>query len=193
MKPLAKRFAARGFALLRVAVLEVLYEAKNAGECIGGAEIGKRAGIFRESGWATKAGNDWSVWGVLNSLAKEELITKCPQKQNKPKKLDGWEITEELFKMRSQKLKDVAWGGDNKLIKSYREKQWGFCLACLSSLPERPDVDHVVARAVGGDDTNKNKQLLCPRCNRSRGKKDFEEFVDSLEADALDWVNYFVN
>lgn len=45
---LEQRFGHRGVAMLRIAVLEVLYEARKNGECIGAAEIGRRAGIFRE-------------------------------------------------------------------------------------------------------------------------------------------------
>lgn len=71
---LEQRFGHRGVAMLRIAVLEVLYEARKNGECIGAAEIGRRAGIFREPGLAQKQGNDYIVWGVLNSLAKDELL-----------------------------------------------------------------------------------------------------------------------
>ena len=72
--PLAQRHGHRGVAHLRVAVLEVLYEAKKNGECVGGAEIGRWAGIFREGGYAQKQGNDAIVWGVLSSLVKDALL-----------------------------------------------------------------------------------------------------------------------
>ena len=91
--PLEKRHGHRGVAHLRVAVLEVLYAAKKSGECIGSAEISRRAGIFRESGYAQKAGNDSIVWGVLSSLVKDGLLDKCTQNNGNA----GWELTAPAF------------------------------------------------------------------------------------------------
>lgn len=60
---LEKRRGRKGGAYLRVAVLEVLYNAKKNGECLGAAEIGRRADVFREPGYAARQGNDHIVWG----------------------------------------------------------------------------------------------------------------------------------
>lgn len=191
LPPLAKRHGHRGVAHLRVAVLEVLYAAKKNDECLGAAEIGRRAGIFREPGYASKQGNDQIVWGVLNSLVKDSLLTKCPQDKSNPEKLDGWMLTEEMFEKRDREVAEIPeWGGDKRIIDAYRLKQWGFCPGCLAVLPERPDVDHVKAKARGGGDTADNKQLLCPNCNRRRGAKPFEEFVSERLADGSKWTDY---
>lgn len=188
--PLEKRHGRRGVAHLRVAVMEVLYRAKKNSECLGAAEIGRRADIFREPGYATKQGNDHIVWGILNSLVKDGLITKCEQRSGSGRK-DGWELTDAEFQRRDQEVSEVPdWGGDKLIIQAYRSKQWGFCPGCLSVLPERPDVDHIQARAQGGEDTAENKQLLCPNCNRRRGAKPFEEFVAERLADGSDWTDY---
>lgn len=184
---LEKRHGHRGVAHLRVAVLEVLYAAKKQGECIGAAEIGKRAGIFRESGYAMKSGNDNIVWGVLNSLVKDRLLDKCMQPNGRP----GWELTDRAFEQRDAEVSDVPdWGGDKRIIQAYRIKQWGFCPGCLAVLPERPDVDHIRARAKQGADTAENKQLLCPNCNRRRGAKPFNQFVAERLADGNEWTDY---
>ena len=184
---IAKRYGHRGVALLRVAVLEVLYESKKNGECIGGAEIGRRAGIFREPGYAQKQGNDAIVWGVLNSFVKDRLLDKCKQPNNKM----GWELTQMAFDQRDQEVQDVPdWGGDKRIIDAYRLKQWGFCPGCLAVLPSRPDVDHIRAKARGGSDDAGNKQLLCPNCNRRRGAKPFEVFLAERLADGTEWTDY---
>ncbi len=185
--PLAKRHGHRGVAHLRVAVLEVLYEAAKKQECIGAAEIGGRAGIFREPRYARKQGNDDIVWGVLSSLVKDGLLDKCVQTNNR----NGWKLTGRAFDQRHAEVGDIPdWGGDKRIIDAYRLRQWGFCPGCLAVLPERPDVDHIRAKAVGGSDEAENKQLLCPNCNRRRGAKPFLQFVEERLSDGNEWTDY---
>ena len=184
---LEKRHGRRGVAHLRVAVLEVLYAAAKAGECIGAAEIGRRADIFKEPGFAVRQGNDYIVTGVLNSLVKDRLLDKCRQ----PNGRGGWKLTKSAFEQRDAEVSEVPdWGGDKRIIAAYRLKQWGFCPGCLAVLPERPDVDHIRARARGGSDSAENKQLLCPNCNRRRGAKPFNEFLKERLADGDKWTDY---
>ncbi len=122
-----------------------------------------------------KQGNDYIVTGVLNSLVKDGLLDKCIQRNGRP----GWELTDAAFKQRDKDAaKPPDWGGDRLIIELYRAKQWGFCPGCLAVLPQRPDVDHIRAKARGGKDTVDNKQLLCPNCNRRRGAKPFNEWTD---------------
>ena len=54
-------------------------------------------------------------------------------------------------------------------------KQGGRCAAC--SKKGKLEIDHIVAIAVGGSIYPSNLQLLCPKCNKSKGKKD-----------AIDWA-----
>jgi len=82
------------------------------------------------------------------------------------------------------------WGGDKRIIDAYRIRQWGFCPGCLAVLPERPDVDHIRAKAKGGSEDAANKQLLCPNCNRRRGAKSFDEFLAERLADGNEWTDY---
>lgn len=64
-----KQLARLGEFHLEEAVMDVLLEAAHEDECIGGAEISRRAGIFREpdtpEGGGVAAGNDWIVGGLL--------------------------------------------------------------------------------------------------------------------------------
>ena len=167
--------------------MEVLYTAKKARECLGAAEIGRRGGIFREPGYAVKQGNDYIVTGVLNSLVKDQLLTKCTQNNGRP----GWELTDAAFERRDQEVAEVPdWGGDKHIIDAYRRKQWGFCPGCLAVLPDRPNVDRVRAKAHGGSDTADNKQLLCPNCNRRRRAESFAQFLAKRLADGNEWTDY---
>ena len=126
----------------------------------------RRAGIFREPGYAVKQGNDYIVTAVLNSPAKDQLLTKCIQDKGRP----GWESTDRAFVRRDQEAAEGPDRGEDKLIiNAYRLKQWGFCPGCLAVLPERPDVDHIRAKAHSSSDDAENKQLPCPNRNRQRG------------------------
>ena len=71
-----KQFARIGEFHLEEAVLDVLLEAHHENERLGAAEIGKRTGIFRESGYAKKSGNDDIVWGILGKLIKHGRVKK---------------------------------------------------------------------------------------------------------------------
>jgi len=155
----AQRFGHRGVALLRIAVLDVLYQARKANECLGCAGISRRAGIFREPGYARKRGNDDIVMVVLGSLVKSELLNKCTQKNGNP----GWQLTDATFTRRDEEITTVSdWGGDNWIISAYRTRQWGFvppvhrsCRSVRMSITSR-------AKATGGSDDAENKQALRP-------------------------------
>ena len=94
-----KQFARMGEFHLEEAILDVLLEAKHEDECIGPAEISRRTGIFREPGWATKAGNDHIVWGMLGKLVKAGKVEKCEQTPGSGK-TDGWQLTEAEYQSR---------------------------------------------------------------------------------------------
>ena len=63
----------------------------------------------------------------------------------------GWKLTQNAFDQRDREVADTPdWGGDKRIIDAYRLRQWGFRPGCLAVLPERPDVDHIRAKARGG-------------------------------------------
>lgn len=95
-----RQLARIGEFSLEEAVLDVLLEARHKGECLGPTAISTRAGIFREPGHAMKSGNDAIVWGILGKLAKHGCIEKCPQKEAKPDKVNGWRLTDAEFQAR---------------------------------------------------------------------------------------------
>lgn len=53
----------------------------------------------------------------------------------------------------------------------------GKCSLCGISKNERPlDVDHIIPRSRGGKNELANLQVLCSKCNRSKGNKDKTDF-----------------
>lgn len=51
-------------------------------------------------------------------------------------------------------------------------RQRGKCIYCRTSLKDGYDEDHIVPIARGGTNDIANIQLLCPRCNGSKGARD---------------------
>ena len=57
----------------------------------------------------------------------------------------------------------------------------GRCSLCGVTKKERPlDVDHIKPRSKGGKNVYENLQVLCSKCNRSKGNKDDTDFRDDL-------------
>ena len=60
--------------------------------------------------------------------------------------------------------------------------QEGRCNGCKHEFQFRNfEVDHVIAKAIGGTDNEENLQLLCGSCNRIKGKKSQEELMVRLK------------
>lgn len=85
-----KQNARLGMFHLEEAVLDVLLEARHEGDCIGAAEISRRAGIYREGGVGMKGMNDVIVTGVLSKLFGEGKVDRCKQ----PNRAGGWRLTD---------------------------------------------------------------------------------------------------
>jgi len=51
------------------------------------------------------------------------------------------------------------------------DKQNYKCIYCKKSLKKEYHIDHIIALFNGGDNTKNNLQLLCPKCNLSKGAK----------------------
>jgi ATP adenylyltransferase len=61
----------------------------------------------------------------------------------------------------------------------------GRCALCGATKDERPlDVDHIIPRSRGGKNELSNLQVLCSKCNRSKGNKDATDFRAQQELTA---------
>lgn len=59
-------------------------------------------------------------------------------------------------------------------------KQNGLCACCFADLSETGHhLDHIIALAKGGTHSEDNVQLLSPKCNMSKGSKDWIEYLNS--------------
>jgi 5-methylcytosine-specific restriction endonuclease McrA len=57
-----------------------------------------------------------------------------------------------------------------KNVKMYVwQRDSGRCVTCGSK--EKLEYDHIIPLAKGGSNTERNIQLLCERCNRSKGSR----------------------
>ena len=91
-----KQLSRMGQFYLEEAVLDVLLEAKHEGECIGAAEISRKAGIYRERG-VIDAMNDAIVTGLLVKLHSENRVEQCIQSRANR---GGWQLTDNEFASR---------------------------------------------------------------------------------------------
>jgi diadenosine tetraphosphate (Ap4A) HIT family hydrolase len=60
----------------------------------------------------------------------------------------------------------------------------GRCALCGATKSESPlDVDHIIPRSKGGKTVYENLQVLCAKCNRSKGNKDKTDFRTEIARD----------
>lgn len=63
-------------------------------------------------------------------------------------------------------------------IRILRENQGGMCAVC--DITDRLEIDHIVPIARGGTSDPSNLQLLCISHNRSKGARDFQEWLETI-------------
>lgn len=90
-----KQFARMGEFHLEEAILDVLLEAKHEDQCLGAAEISRRAGIFRERG-IENIMNDAIATGILVKLRDQNKVIRCEQDSGR----GGWELTDQEYERR---------------------------------------------------------------------------------------------
>lgn len=96
-----KQYNRMGEFYLEEAVLDVLLDARHERECVGAADIGRRAGIFREKGdsvrGAPAAMNDAIVSGILIKLVHAGRVQRCDNPKTGKR---GYELSDSEFEQR---------------------------------------------------------------------------------------------
>lgn len=86
------------------------------------------------------------------------------------------EVTGAYCRNRQARIRGAK-GKHTKLdILAMYARQQGKCLCCHAALMSGYDVDHKNPLSKGGSNDPSNLQLLCPRCNRSKGNMDYLEW-----------------
>jgi len=62
-------------------------------------------------------------------------------------------------------------------VAKLRDKQGDVCAGCFSGLSAGYHVDHIIPLSKGGTSWPENLQLLCPTCNRRKGRKMPEQWM----------------
>ena len=114
------------------------------------------------------------------------------------RKWAGIDLSPLAVKLVDQRIRDdrgALWGGaivrddpplrsDMGKLPNYRTQrhrlygeQEGVCAGCLVHFPFKVlEADHILPRSKGGTDHYENLQLLCTRCNKSKGSKTMAEW-----------------
>lgn len=83
-------------------------------------------------------------------------------------------------RLRRAMLADCGGKHSHSDIETLMAKQCGQCRYCKADLELGFHVDHRMPLALGGSNDPSNLQLLCPRCNRSKGAKHPDIYERSL-------------
>lgn len=114
--------------------------------------------------------DDWVSLNTDKLLFKERqaLIRICQDK------------IQEYFEKRGLKIWDYRLLDDpvpHSLRYNVLKRDGSRCALCGATKKDRPlDVDHIIPRSRGGKTVEENLQVLCSKCNRSKGNKDDTDF-----------------
>ena len=108
------------------------------------------------------------IEGIGNDLDKEESLTIKHFVLKKEKELEKIAKEVEAFENfdKTQTAKRERIPGNIRLFVWQRDE--GKCVKCGSK--EKLEFDHIIPFVEGGSNTERNIQLLCENCNRSKGK-----------------------
>jgi diadenosine tetraphosphate (Ap4A) HIT family hydrolase len=125
--------------------------------------------VLKNRGWVERDGDTVRLTVKPNDLKERSmLIGACERRLH------------EFIELRGEKIWDYRWlddpvGGSFRfeILAASGQK----CALCGISAEDRPlDVDHIVPRSKGGKSTADNLQVLCSKCNRSKGNRDDRDF-----------------
>ena len=133
--------------------------------------------VLSKHGIVTRQGDLVSLnVGTLTFTQKAELKRLCEEK------LQTY-VADRGLAIWDYRLLDTEPIPDSLRYRVLKESK-GRCALCGATKKESLlDVDHIVPRSKGGKTEYKNLQVLCVKCNRSKGNKDQTDFRDSSQDD----------
>ena len=125
--------------------------------------------------------------GVVYKDAKNSICIECNKKANaahsrKPKSAEDKQrparrydsVSTDTFDERSALLENDPKAEDKRLL---FDKQQGKCVYCGNDyLYNELQVEHMIPKVLGGEDSVRNVQLACRRCNQAKGTMTDIEF-----------------
>lgn len=125
--------------------------------------------VLSKRGWVEREGNTVKLQVPIKDLKERSLVIGACEKR-----------LHEHIVSRGDKIWDYKWL-DDPVGGSVRYEVLANgnnrCALCgVTSRDRALDVDHIIPRSKGGKSTADNLQVLCSKCNRSKGNRDDEDF-----------------
>jgi len=105
-------------------------------------------------------GNQFFITGNGVALVKQYVLRREKHYQKVQREVEAFENMEKLEGFAREPIPDSV-----RLFVWQRDQ--GCCVKCGSQ--ERLEFDHIIPIVAGGSNTDRNIQLLCESCNRSKG------------------------
>ena len=123
---------------------------------------------------------------IKNRKTRQEKFRKNPELKRKHQiQTNEWiknKLKTDPEWRKKRKISGSAWKHNisAKQVFDMLEKQKGECVYCKKDIRKCYQMDHIYPQSKGGPSTIDNLQLVCKKCNSSKGNRDPEEFAESL-------------
>ena len=120
-------------------------------------------------------------WAALNRekhlAAKRKWWANNPEKVRAAQQARDFEKNKEYTRQYRERLKAADGQLTDEVWTGLLLAQTGLCSYCGDAM-RAPEIDHRVPLSRGGSNHPENLHLVCGRCNRRKGARTHEEFLD---------------